>query len=206
MTSNSRTAFFDGIADKWDGWDDLDALARRMAAGFEQLGIAPDESVLDVGCGTGNLTRALLAHLSPAGRVAAVDISPRMLDLARAKISDPRVTWHLCDAVSLPFEDASRDRILCYSVWPHFDDPAAVARELRRVLRPGGSLHVWHLISRDKVNQIHAGAGPAVHEDVLPPATETAELLARLGFHIRTISEAADHYLVTAQVKPAHAA
>ncbi len=201
MIPNPRTAFFDGIADQWDGWDDLAALERKLAASLEELGVGMDERVLDLGCGTGNLTRALLARLSPAGRVFAVDISPRMLEVARRKIADPRVTWHAADARRLPLGDAACDRILCCSVWPHLDDRAAVTAELGRVLAPGGALHVWHLIPRERVNAIHAGAGEAVRGDVLPPAEQTAAQLAGTGFRVVTASEAGDRYLVTA-VKP----
>lgn len=201
MTENHRIAFFDTIADKWDGWEDLSALERKLADGLEELGVCADERVVDVGCGTGNLTRALLGRLSCNGKVIAVDISPRMLEVAKRKVSDPRVTWHPTDARRLPIGDASCDRVFCYSVWPHFEDRAAVATELGRVLTPGGSLHVWHLIPREKINEIHAGAGEAVRGDVLPPATETAELLASAGFRIVTASESNGRYLVTA-VKP----
>ncbi len=68
MNTNQGAMFFDGIAEKWDGWEDLDELARKLAAGLEELGVGRDETVLDIGCGTGNLTRALLARLPlPAG-------------------------------------------------------------------------------------------------------------------------------------------
>jgi ubiquinone/menaquinone biosynthesis C-methylase UbiE len=202
MISNPRTAFFDGIADKWDGWEDLPLLAQKLAAGLDELGVGADESVIDVGCGTGNLTRALLTRLSDAGRVFAVDISQRMLEIARRKITDARVSWHAEDARRLPLADGACDRILCCSVWPHFEDHAIVAAELGRVLRAGGRLHVWHLISRERVNAIHAGAGDAVHGDVLAPAEETARLLATAGFRITTARESDSGYLVTA-LKPA---
>ena len=202
MSVNPRVEFFDGIAEKWDGWEDLPALAGKLAAGLDEMGVGPGEVVLDVGCGTGNLTRALLAHLSPAGRVVAVDISPRMIAVARAKVADARVAWHAVDARRLPLADASCDRVICYSVWPHFDDREAVAGELRRVLRPGGHLHVWHLSARARINDIHAGAGPAVRHDVLAPVGETAALLAGAGFDVVTADETAERYLVSA-VKPA---
>jgi ubiquinone/menaquinone biosynthesis C-methylase UbiE len=196
--NNAKAGFFDDIADKWDGWDDLDALGRKLAEGLEDLGVAPDEVILDVGCGTGNLTKALLARLGPKGRVVAIDISPRMLQVAQSKVRDARVTWHVADASRLPLDPACIDRVVCYSVWPHFDDAAATASELARVLRPSGNLHVWHLISRAKVNEIHASAAPAVQKDVLLPAEEVARLLSGLGFEVTQAVDRDTHYLVSA--------
>jgi ubiquinone/menaquinone biosynthesis C-methylase UbiE len=198
MSSNPRVAFFDGIADKWDGWEDLPVLERRLAQGLEELGVEAAETVLDVGCGTGNLTRALLARLSAAGRVHAIDLSTRMIEVARAKIADARVTWHVADARHVPLAGATCDRILCYSVWPHFADRVAVAAELGRVLKPRGHLHIWHLAARQRINEIHASAGEAVRQDLLPPATDTAQLLAGAGLEVSTVIDAGDRYLVTA--------
>lgn len=195
---NPRIAFFDGIADRWDSWNDLAKLSRQLDEGVTEFGLQEDEVVLDIGCGTGNLTASLLKRLSAQGRVHAVDISPRMLEVARGKIPDPRVTWHVASAVDLPLAPSSCDRAICFSVWPHFDDATAVARSLFRVLKPGGSLHVWHVIPRQKVNEIHASAGPAVRQDVLEPAQHTAEVLGRNGFRIVVTLDARDRYLVTA--------
>jgi len=200
--ANPRAEYFDGIADRWDSWEDLTALRSKLMAGLDELAVGAGETVLDVGCGTGNLTDALLARLSDSGRVVAVDIAPRMIDVARRKIDDARVTWHAADARRLPLADGSCDRAVCYSVWPHFDDRAAVAAELSRVLRPGGRLHVWHLLSRERINEIHASAGDAVRRDQLPPAQETANVLAGVGFQVRTAVDDHERYLVTA-IKPA---
>lgn len=158
--------------------------------------------MLDVGCGTGNLAAALLDRLGAEGRIEAVDMSPRMIEAARRKISDPRVRWHLADASRLPLAGATCDRAICYSVWPHFSDPEVVARELGRALRAGGWIHVWHLISRARVNQIHADAGEAVCRDQLPSAEDLARVLVRQGFELITAVETSESYLVTA-TKPA---
>jgi len=199
MNVNPRTAYFDSIADQWDGWEDLAVLGPKLAAGLEEFGVRGDETVVDVGCGTGNLTGALLSRLSAGGRVIAVDISPRMIEVARSKVVDSRVSWHAADAAQLPLGDASSDRVFCYSVWPHFAEHEAVAAELLRVLRPRGSIHVWHLIPREKVNDIHANAGEAVRCDRLPPAAETAAQLTAAGFRLSAASESDGRYVVTAE-------
>jgi demethylmenaquinone methyltransferase/2-methoxy-6-polyprenyl-1,4-benzoquinol methylase len=199
---NPRAQFFEGIADRWDGWEDLEALAKKLATGLEELEVGASETVLDVGCGTGNLTRALLTRLSAAGRVVSVDLSPRMIGRARSKLSDARASWQVADARHVPLAGEACDRVICYSVWPHFEEPEMVARELQRVLRPGGCLHVWHLGSRERINSIHASAGEAVRHDVLPPAAEVGRLLEKAGFCLSAVVETPERYLVTA-VKPA---
>jgi len=195
---DARTAYFDSIAERWDGWEDLPALEARLAAGLERLGVGPDERVLDAGCGTGNLTRALLDRLSGSGRVLAVDLSPRMIDAARRKAPDPRADWLVADIRRLPVPAATFDRAICFSVWPHLDDRAAAAAEIFRVLKPGGRLDIWHLASRAKINAVHAGAGGAIGSDLLPPARETADLLSRHGFRPATVIDDDGQYLVTA--------
>jgi demethylmenaquinone methyltransferase/2-methoxy-6-polyprenyl-1,4-benzoquinol methylase len=198
MSFGAKAAYFDAIAGNWDGWEDLPRVATRLAAGLEELGVGEDETVLDAGCGTGNLTQVLLKKLSSAGRVIAVDISPRMIEVARRKVSDPRVAWENADIRRLPLEDATCDRAICYSVWPHVDDPGEAAREIGRVLKPGGRLHIWHLDSRQKINSVHAAVDGPISHDLLPPASKTADLLESLGFIVSAAIDASDRYLVTA--------
>ena len=192
-----KSAYFDSIAAQWDGWEDLPALDRALAVELAGFSISPEEAVLDVGCGTGNLTRAILSRLSASGRVTAVDISPRMIGEARRKIPDPRADWLVADVRRLPVAPASIDRVFCFSVWPHIDDPDEAAEEIGRVLKPGGLLYVWHASPRARINEIHASAGDdAIRGDVLPPACETADLLRRHGFRPTTVIDDEVRYLV----------
>ena len=200
MTSNPKIDFFDGIAEKWDGWQDS-ALQQKLAAGLDEFGMSADEHVFDVGCGTGNLTIAILKKLSSKGRVFAIDISQRMIDIARGKIDDARVSWLLEDVQRSSVADAACDRVICYSVWPHFDNRRMAALDLLRVLKPGGSLHIWHRVSREKMNAMHAAASEAVSRDILPPVEETADLLATVGFKIAAAHESDSRYLIIA-IKP----
>jgi ubiquinone/menaquinone biosynthesis C-methylase UbiE len=198
MSSPEKTRFFVDLAAVWDGLQNLEVLASQLQAGLVELGVGADETVLDVGCGTGNLTAALLNRLGPQGRVLALDLAPAMIEVASCKNQDPRIEWHIADAQRLPLSSSSVDRVMCFSVWPHFDDPFATALELGRVLRGGGRLHVWHLASRARINAIHASASEAVQDDLLRPAGETASLLCAAG--LDPIEEVDDEhrYLVSA--------
>ena len=198
MPARDQAAFFDGIAEQWDGWEDLEVLSTRVATVLAEFPLALRETVVDVGCGTGNLVQALLAHLGPEGHVLAVDISPGMLAVARRKIQDPRVTWYQGDTGCLPTAGASCDRVFCLSVWPHLADARTVLHEFHRVLRPGGRLHILHLAGREQINALHASTQGPVRRDVLPPVGEVATLLARSGFEVTRAFEDADCYELAA--------
>jgi ubiquinone/menaquinone biosynthesis C-methylase UbiE len=122
---------------------DYDAIAQQIWGVGERLvaqaGVRPGDEVLDVACGTGNATiRA--AHAG--GRVVGLDLTPELLATARARADAAAldIAWVEGDAVELPFDDESFDVVLscfgCLWVPRH----AVTARELARVLRPGGRL------------------------------------------------------------------
>jgi ubiquinone/menaquinone biosynthesis C-methylase UbiE len=101
-------------------------------------------SVLEIGCGTGNLTtRAHRAH--PHATVVGVDPDPRALARAARKVNvGNKIKFVRGYVQELPFEDNGFDRVLSSMMWHHLDSEtkAAAAREILRVLRPGGSLHL----------------------------------------------------------------
>jgi len=107
-------------------------LSPQMA---ELAGIAPDQRVLDVGCGPGALTAVLVDRVG-AGNVTAVDPSEPFVEAARRRF--PNVDIRRAPAEDLPFDAESFDASIAQLVVHFMDDPVAGLREMRRVTKPGG--------------------------------------------------------------------
>jgi trans-aconitate 2-methyltransferase len=113
------------------------AWASEVLARLE--GIAPDATVLDVGCGTGRVTEALLAMV-PRGRVLAVDASADMVALARNRLGDRAEVW--CqDALELELDEPV-DAILSTATLHWVTDHDRLWARLAGALRPGGVIEI----------------------------------------------------------------
>jgi SAM-dependent methyltransferase len=134
------------------GFQDADAYDQLMGRWSRRLapllirfgGLADGERVLDVGCGTGSLTFALAAAADLAG-VVGVDPVEGFVAAARARNADPRLVFDLGDARALPYADASFDCAYASLVLHFVPDAARAVAEMRRVVRPGGTVAaaVW---------------------------------------------------------------
>ena len=103
--------------------------------------LAPGARVLDLGCGTGVLTKALAAQ---GFDVTGVDISRAMLEKIQPDSPGDRITLVEGNVYALPFEDARFDGIVTRWVIPHFRDWPLILKEAARVLKPGGTLVFDH--------------------------------------------------------------
>ena len=111
----------------------------------EQAAAEPGQRVLDLGCGTGTLA-IQVKQRQPGAEVIGLDADPAMLERGRSKASEAGADVQLDEGYSteLPYEDASFDRVLSTLFFHHLDpEPKRqTAREIARVLRKGGELHV----------------------------------------------------------------
>lgn len=112
-------------------------------------GVTAGERVLDIACGTGVVTRALPAVLGATSAPVGLDLAPGMLEVARRL--NPEIEWVPGDALELPFEDASFDRVLCQFGLMFFAERERALGEMRRVVKPGGriAIAVWDGLERN---------------------------------------------------------
>jgi protein-S-isoprenylcysteine O-methyltransferase Ste14/predicted nicotinamide N-methyase len=124
-------------------WLAGDARIKRRL--LEKAAIAPDADVLDVGCGTGTLA-LMAATRAPSARIVGLDVDPDILSIARRKVAEAgrNVTLAEGSATDPPFAAASFDRVLSTLMLHHLTTPQkrATLAAVRRLLRPGGELHV----------------------------------------------------------------
>lgn len=103
--------------------------------------IPPNSRLLDLGCGTGVITKALAAL---GHDVTGLDISQAMLDQIDTASPSGRITLRQGDIYALPFEPASFDGVITRWVIPHFRDWPLIVKEAARVLRPAGTMLFDH--------------------------------------------------------------
>ncbi len=143
-TTERVQGIFSTIADRYDSFNMLaslgiDRLWRRELV--RACALRPEDRVLDLCAGTGDVALAIARQAAPAA-VVVTDFTPEMLDVAREKIAryegSTQLTVELADAQDLPFGDEEFDVVTVAFGVRNLPDRAANFAEVRRVLRPGG--------------------------------------------------------------------
>lgn len=186
--------FFDRAAAHWD--EQVTVNPAFLARVVEVACLGPGDSVLDVGCGTGVLLPHLLDRVGEKGRVYALDISPLMLERARARC--PRAVCLCAPAEAIPLPAGSCRAVVCYSAFPHFPDQGRALAEMARVLAPGGRVVVAHAESRQAINDLHRRLGGPVAHHLLPDEATMGRLVARAGLRVISFSDGPGGYLLVA--------
>lgn len=159
VREKSAAEYFARYADEWDRLralvspDDRVEAALLKALGREKLG-----RLLDIGTGTGRMADLLAER---ADHVVALDRSPEMLRLARARLQKlPPHRWELvqADFSALPFDPASFDTLVFHQVLHYAQDPGYALKEAARVCRPGGRVAIIDLAAheREEMRKRHA--------------------------------------------------
>ena len=189
--------FFNTRAATWD-----EKVAERDVSKLEamlaRIEISPGDTVLDVGTGTGVFVPFLLKKIGSKGRLVCLDFAEGMLDIAREKKFNGNINFLCADIKNSGLPDEAFNAVVCYSVFPHFDDKPEALSEIIRVLQPGGRIFIAHTSSRQMINDIHRSL-PEVCGHIFPENNDMQRLLSEAGFTDIHISEGQEHYFVSAR-------
>ncbi|MGK9475594.1 class I SAM-dependent methyltransferase [Melioribacter sp. OK-6-Me] len=201
-------AIFDTEADNYDQWYEtplgnfVDRLERRAI--FSLLNATKGESIIDVGCGTGNYSLELAAL---GCNVTGVDNSKKMIDIAieKARYRNLKVNFLFADVTKLPFEDDLFDAAVCVAAVEFFDNWQKGVNEIFRVVKPGGKIVIgfinknsnWgelyqsnyfkentvfkyaRLLGIDEIRSIHTGELIDIKETLYTPPDENEPSLEK---------------------------
>ncbi len=148
-----------------------------------RVAVQPGEDVLDVACGTGN---AAIRAAQAGGRVVGLDLTPELLDHGRRLTSAAGVVveWVQGDAEALPFADESFDVVISILGVMFAPRHEVAARELARVLRPGGRIALLHWVADSPISQVFRTVGRYLPP---PPAFASPPWLWGSEEHVRSL-------------------
>ncbi|MCQ9708706.1 class I SAM-dependent methyltransferase [Streptomyces sp. BSP1] len=185
--------FFTPRAATWDSRFPDDGPAYEAAV--RALGLRAGDAVLDAGCGTGRALPALRAAVGAAGAVLGADLTEAMLAEAVRAGRREAGALLLADAERLPLRTGTLDAVFAAGMISHLADPVAGVREWARVVRPGGTLALFHPVGRAA---LAARQGRTLTPDDLRAEAPVTALLEAGGWRVRSYADEPDRYLVLA--------
>ncbi|QNP66956.1 class I SAM-dependent methyltransferase [Streptomyces genisteinicus] len=186
--------FFGARAADWDSRFPDDGPAYAAAVGL--IGLRGGDRVLDAGCGTGRAMEPLRAAVGADGVVIGMDLTPAMLDAARAAGRGGSGALVQGDVARLPLRSGALDAVFAAGLIAHLPHPAADLRELARAVRPGGTLALFHPIGRAALAARH---GRTLGADDLRAEPNLRPLLASSGWRTLSYTDRDDRFLVLAE-------
>lgn len=172
MDKQDVIRFFDRAASTWDA--EMICSVRVVDKILDGARLRRGMDVLDVACGTGVLFPFYLSR--GVRSVTAIDISPRMAEIAGRKVQKDPISVLCGDAESYDF-GRQFDCAVIYNALPHFPDPSRLIRSLAEWIRPGGTLTVAHGMSAEELRHHHSGPASRISLE-LPEPDALAALFA----------------------------
>jgi SAM-dependent methyltransferase len=185
--------FFGARAADWDSRFPDDGPA--YAAAVADLGLREGDRVLDAGCGTGRALTPLRAAVGPSGVVVGADLTPAMLQAAVGAGRGRDGQLLLADVATLPLRSETLDAVFAAGLIAHLPQPAENLRELARVVRPGGTLALFHPIGRAA---LAARQGRRITPDDLRAEPNLRPLLAGSGWRMTSYVDEDARFLALA--------
>lgn len=185
--------FFTPRAADWDTRFPGDGPA--FAVAVRALRLRPGDAVLDAGCGTGRALPALREAVGPRGTVVGADLTAAMLEAAARAGRGTEGLLLQADAARLPLRPGAFDAVFAAGLISHLSPPGPALAEFARVVRPGGTLALFHPIGRAALAARH---GRRISGEDLRAEPNLRPLLARSGWRLDSYADEDTRFLALA--------
>lgn len=178
----NQAQFFDSIAKDWDNIIEVNEL--KINTLLSKINIKDNQSILDVGTGTGVLI-PFLKKLNQTGFIKGVDISSQMLGIAKEKFKDNKnLSFEILDVENDKINEKF-DKIILYSMFPHLQNKTLTIKSLvENNLKENGQLMIAHSNSREFLNNMHKEKDETVKNDRLICVKKQKSLFEDVGLNV----------------------
>ncbi len=189
--------FFNSIADKWDTI--CSHPTEKVNYIMDKIQLKTGEAVLDIGSGTGVAIPYLLDRVGGSGKITALDIAEKMIELSRQKNNYPNINFVVEDFYN--YNSLQKyDCILAYSCYPHFNDKQLFFKKAKTLLNEGGKIVVAHVESRQTINNRHKEIEGDIKSDTLSAVEDTAKIMENEGVKIVYTEDNCNYYICIGSV------
>jgi demethylmenaquinone methyltransferase/2-methoxy-6-polyprenyl-1,4-benzoquinol methylase len=193
----SRHDFFNSLAEKWDESNHYDF--EKIELLLRLLNIKQGDRVLDVGTGTGVIL-PFLSKFTREENITAIDAAQKMIETAQKKFCGTKITFVCGDILDYPFAPDSFDHVICYSVFPHFEEKSKTIERISGILKTGGLFSILHSASKERINGVHIHARhEEINSDYLLPAARYIPLANKLSLSEEIMIDNNDMYMFAAR-------
>lgn len=154
--NNEKAAHIRANEKRWDSWAGtydnkrFDFFRSFQKKAVELTQLKEGQSFLDIGCGTGFAVGYAASLTGDKGYFCGIDLSSKMIEKAIENSQGfHNVHFYKANVESMPFEDNTFDAAICTNSFHHYIDPVKALKEIRRVLKPGGRIHILDATTDD---------------------------------------------------------
>lgn len=195
MSNNYIYSFFQERAENWDNYAVHDQ--KMISFLLNKINIKNEDTILDVGCGTGAISFNLSKLTS--NKVTAIDLSNKMIEIASNKKHDDNLNFICCDFYNYKF-DEKFDKIIVFDAYPHFIETDKFKSALINNLKDNGFFVIMHDLGRGKLQSVHEGRNVScISRKISDPLTESK--FYEDEFDLISASENEDFYFLMMQKK-----
>jgi len=199
---NDNTIIFNNLADCYKNpWIKDKKERQRIIDIVNKFGIKKGMQILEPGCGNGEFTPFILKKIGKKGVVWLVDISDKMLKIAKRNLKNKKNLRYInCCASKIPVEKNFFDMVIVFNSFPHFYPKKIFIKEFYRVLKNNGFLIIAHDFPREKINRIHNKANFDMDKNLLPGKREMFKMLKKQGFVIKRYDNKVYYLLIAIKI------